>query len=388
MARPPQSTDLLDQPVRRLEDAFARPGGGPLAARADDTIVAERTLFGDVVMAQPTKAPRNEARVLQRIKTMAAAAGEGTTAIGARERLRPATVSKWRLRFAQDRLAGLTDARRAGRPRHYDADTEARILAQLDEQPPAGYATWNGPLLAEALGDVSPHQVWRVLRQQGIQLQRRRSWCVSTDPEFAAKAADIVALYLDPPENALVLCVDEKPHIQALERAQGYLRLPNGRALTGFAHEYVRHGTTTLFAALNVATGQVQAGHYARRRRLEFLDFMNEVVGSYPPDQQIHVVLDNLSTHKPKHDRWLARHPNVHFHFTPTHASWRNQVEIWFSILSRAALRGASFTSPAQVREAIDAFIAAHNPKAAPFEWRKSVVQQVNPQHRYADLRK
>ena len=130
-----------------------------------------------------------------------------------------------------------------------------------------------------------------------------------------------------------MLSVDEKPHIQALERAQGWLKLPNGKAITGFNHEYKRHGTTTLFAALEVATGLVKAGHYQRRRRVEFLHFMNRVVADHP-DREIHVILDNLNTHKPKHDRWLARHKNVHFHFTPTHASWLNQVEVWFSILS------------------------------------------------------
>ena len=186
---------------------------------------------------------------------------------------------------------------------------------------------------------------------------------MSTDPEFARKAADIVGLYLDPPRNAVVLCVDEKPHIQALERAQGWLRLPNGRALTGFSHHYKRHGTTTLFAALDVATGQVQTGHFRRRRRREFLDFMHEVAGTYP-DQELHVVLDNLNTHKPKDDRWLRRRPHVHFHFTPTYASWLNQVECWFSILSRRALKGASFTSPQGLRAAIDGFTQAYNQEA------------------------
>jgi len=172
-----------------------------------------------------------------------------------------------------------------------------------------------------------------------------------------------------------VLSVDEKPHIQALERAQGWLKLPNGKAVTGFSHEYKRHGTTTLFAALNVATGKVKAGHYQRRRRIEFLDFMNSVIAEYP-DQEIHVILHNLSTHKPKRDHWLSLHKKVHFHYTPTHASWLNQIEIWFSILSRRALKGASFTSPKQVRHAIDLFIKAHNKKAAPFEWKKSHVKQ------------
>jgi DDE superfamily endonuclease len=212
-------------------------------------------------------------------------------------------------------------------------------------------------LIAQTLGDVSEHHVWRFLRAQGIDLAGRKSWCLATDPEFAAKAADIIGLYLNPPDNAVVLAVDAcpvraglgprsptrpgKPAIQALERAQGYRKLPNGRARTGFAHESKRRGTTTLFAALEVATGQIQAQHSKRRRRAEFLDLMNEVVAD-DPEQEIHVVLDNLRTHKPKQDRWLARHKNVHFHVTPTHAGWLNQVEIWFSILCRGALKGAS----------------------------------------------
>jgi transposase len=224
---------------------------------------------------------------------------------------------------------------------------------------------------------VPAYRVWEILRKHGIQLQRRRGWCVSIDPEFAPKAAEIVALYLDQPENAVVLAVDEKPHSQTLERAQGYLRLPNGRALRGVSHEYKRHGTTTLFAALNVHSGAVHGKHAQRRRRREFLAFMNEVVADYPV-QEIHVVLDNLNTHKPKHDRWLARHPNVHFHFTPTHASWLNQIETWFSILSRQALRGSSFRSPREVRDRIDAFIAAYNRNALPFRWRAAKVHPVD----------
>lgn len=335
-----------------------------------------------------TRAGTTEQRHAERARyILAAAAGETTSAIASRCGVRPATISKWRTRFAEAGLAGLQDAPRPGAPEKYGRNTEDRILALLDENPPSGYQTWNGRLVAETLGDVSEPQVWRVLRKYGIQLQRRRSWCISTDPEFAAKAADIVGLYLSPPENAIVLSIDEKPGIQALERAQGYLRLPNGRAVTGFNHEYRRHGTTTLFAALDVFTGQVKAGHYGRRRRREFLDFMNEVIADYAPDQEIHVILDNLRTHKPKHDRWLARHPNVHLHFTPTHASWLNQVEIWFSILHRAALRGGSFTAPGEVRKAIDRFLKAYNPTAQPFEWRKREVHQGKLKKYYADLR-
>ena len=294
-------------------------------------------------------------------------------------------VSKWRVRFARDRLAGLADAPRSGKPKTYDAAVDRRILAALDRSPPAGFVRWTAPLLARELGDVSDQHIWRFLRAQRIDLAGRRSWCLSTDPEFAAKAADIVALYLAPPDHAIVLAVDEKPAIQALERAQGYLKLPNGRSLHGQAHEYRRRGTTTLFAALEVATGQIKAKHTRRRRRAEFLDFMNEVVADYP-DQEIHVVLDNLRTHKPKRDRWRARHKNVHFHFTPTHASWLNQVEIWFSILARRTLGGASFTSVRQLRQAIDAFIEAYNPTATPFQWRKATVHPKGLASRITDL--
>ena len=332
------------------------------------------------------RAPTSQQRLVRRSHAiLLAAQGRGTAQIATELGATPAWVSQWRQRYARDRFAGLADRPRPGPPARYDAVTEKRVLAQLDEPPPAGWAHWTGPELAKALGDVSDDQVWRVLRRHGISLARRRSWWISTDPQFAAKAADIVGLYWDPPENAVVLAVDEKPHIQALERAQGWLKLPNGRALTGFNHEYERPGTTTLFAALQIATGQVQAGHYQRRRRVEFLDFMNQVVATHG-GRTIHVVLDNLNTHKPKCDRWLARHPNVQFHFTPTHASWLNLCECWFSILSRRALRGVSFTSPRQVREAIDRFVQAYNPTAAPFEWTKREVHPVGPKKYYSQL--
>jgi transposase len=317
---------------------------------------------------------------------LAVAEGLSNQAVAARLGTRPATVSKWRGRLARDGMSGLADAPRSGKPAHYEVEHERRILAALDEAPPAGYGHWDGALLARHLGDISKHQIWRVLRRREISLARRRSWCISTDPCFAQKAADIVGLYLQPPENAVVLSVDEKPHIQALERAQGWLKLPNGKALTGFSHQYKRHGTTTLFAALEVATGLVRGGHYRRRRRVEFLHFMNRTVAAHP-GREIHVILDNLNTHKPKHDRWLARHPNVHFHFTPTHASWLNQIEVWFSILASKALAGTSFTAPWQVRDQIDAFIAAYNQDAQPFEWSKQVVFSQHPRSTYADLR-
>jgi len=346
------------------------------------TLTPEEKAELELVARRPTSAARD---VFRAGVILQAARGASNEEIAVALKTRPATASKWRGRFLRDRLPGLQDAPRPGKPAIYDRNSERRILKQLDQAPPQGYARWNGTLLAAALQDISDDQIWRVLRKHGISLERRRSWCVSTDPCFAQKAADVVGLYLNPPEHALVLSIDEKPHIQALERAQGWLRLPNGKALTGFQHDYKRHGTTTLFAALEVATGLVKGDHYQRRRRMEFLDFMNSIVQEHP-GREIHVILDNLNTHKPKRDRWLARHKNVHFHFTPTHASWMNQVEIWFSILQSQSLAGASFTSPGELRQHMDDFIAAYNRTAHPFEWKKQVVFQKRPKTLYANL--
>jgi len=325
-------------------------------------------------------------RAVQRARLiLLAEGGMANTAIAQEVGLSRQAVVGWRWRFAQDRIAGLADKPRSGKPKTYDETTERRILEQLDKEPLDGYAVWTGGQVAKALGDVSKHQVWRVLRRHGVQLQRRRSWCVSTDPQFAQKAADIVGLYLDPPENAVVISIDEKPSIQALERAQGWLRLPNGKAVRGHTHEYKRHGTTTLFAALEVHTGLVRVGHYRRKRRREFLDFMNGIVAHHP-ETDLHVILDNFVTHRPKHDRWLARHPKVHFHYTPTHASWLNQIEVWFSILTRAVLLHLSSTDPRQVCAAIDRFTDARNEHPEPFQWTKRVVRPSGLKHSYSDL--
>jgi transposase len=329
---------------------------------------------------------KSEYRLVERARIiLLAGEGRSNEQIAKTLKTRTARVSKWRQRFGAKRLAGLGDAERSGKPAKYDQNTEKRVLGLLDEPPPKGYSQWNGRLLAEALPEISKDQVWRILRRHNICLERRRSWCISTDPEFGPKAADIVGLYLNPPENALVIAVDEKPSIQALERAQGYLRLPDGKAVNGFSHCYKRHGTTTLFAALEITTGQVKTAHYTRRRRREFLDFMNDILAEHP-NREIHVVLDNLNTHKPKEDRWLKRHPNVQLHFTPTYSSWLNQAECWFSILGRQALRGASFTSPRQLRQAIDDFVSVYNETASPFEWKKAVVFASKPKPLYSDL--
>ena len=313
---------------------------------------------------------RERARIV-----LLAAGGMGSRAIGREVGCTPGTASKWRVRYARDRMDGLSETGDRGAEPKYGPEHGQRILALLDQPPPAGYSNWTAPLLARELVDIHEQYIWRFLRAQKIDLSGRKSWCQSTDPDFVAKAADIVGLYMSPPDNAVVLSVDEKPSIQALERAQGYLKLPNGRAMIGQSHDYKRNGTTTLFAALEVATGQVTGRHYKRRRRLEFLDFMNRMVKQYQGNE-IHVILDNLSTHKPKRDRWLARHPNVHFHYTPTHGSWLNQIEIWFSILSAKSLKGGSFASVPQLVNHIHSFIASHNADAKPFVWTKSVVHQ------------
>ena len=198
---------------------------------------------------------------------------------------RPNTVIKWRQRFVQGGLAGLRDAPRPGAKPVYGADFRNQVLAVLETPPPAGQACWDGPAVAAKL-DGSVHAVWRVLRQEGICLQRQRSWCVSTDKEFAAKAANIVGLYLNPPENALVISVDEKPSIQALERATGYVETDNSKIVRGCKSTYKRHGTLNLFAALQVATGLIQTSTTTLKRREEFLQFMDQIVAETPVDRQ------------------------------------------------------------------------------------------------------
>jgi transposase len=201
------------------------------------------------------RSTKTEYRLRQRARiVLLAADGVASRAIGRKVGCTTGTASKWRVRYARDRLAGLDETGERGAEPKYTAETDRRILAVLDRPVPAGHGRWSGPLIAAELGDVDVQYVWRFLRAQKIDLAARKSWCESNDADFAAKAAEIVGLYLDPPDGALVLAVDEKPSIQALERAQGYLKLPNGRALTGQSHDYKRHGTTTLFAALDIAT--------------------------------------------------------------------------------------------------------------------------------------
>jgi transposase len=327
------------------------------------------------VLEARCRSPVTIQRDLKRARiVLLAAEGRSTRSIAKEVGVEPRIVSKWRHRYADEGLDGLDDKPRPGKQPIYTKATDQCILALLDKPPPQGFARWSGPLLAKELGNVDVQYVWRFLRTHKIDLAARKSWCESNDPDFVAKAADVVGLYVDPPAKAIVLCVDEKPSIQALERAQGYLKLPNGRALTGQSHDYRRHGTTTLFAALEVATGKIIAAHSKRRRRVEFLGFMNRLVATYPK-RELHVILDNLNTHK-KNEGWLKQHPKVHFHFTPTRASWLNQVETWFSVLQGQSLTGSSFTAIQQLQQHIDAFIAAYNGTAKPFAWTKKRVHQ------------
>jgi transposase len=220
------------------------------------------------VLEARCRSPVTLQRDLKRARiVLLAAAGHSTRSIAKEVGVQPRIVSLWRRRYADRGLEGLTDKPRPGKKPIYTKATDKRILGLLDKPPPEGFARWTGPLLAEVLVDVDVQYVWRFLRSHKIDLEARKSWCESNDPAFTAKAADVVGLYVAPPEKAIVLCVDEKPSIQALERAQGYLKLPNGRALTGQSHDYKRYGTTTLFAALEVATGKVIAAHSKRRRR-------------------------------------------------------------------------------------------------------------------------
>lgn len=284
------------------------------------------------------------------------------------------TVTKWCKRFSLWGTRGLRDEPRPGKPIKYDAAFRNSVLALLEQPPPPGQSRWDGPAVAEKLGS-SVHAVWRILRREGIHLQRQRSWCVSTDKEFAVKAAEVVGLYLNPPLNAVVLSVDEKPSIQAIERPSGYVETDSGKVVRALKSTYKRHGTLNLFAALEVATGQVKTKITDEKKRVDFQAFLDDVIAEQPADKEIHVILDNYSTHK-KNDDWLAKFDGrVQFHFTPTSASWLNQIEIVFSLLQRKALTGASFQSKDQLRAAIEAFIRRHNERAKPFRWRKRDVK-------------
>ena len=282
------------------------------------------------------------------------------------------TVGKWRKRFRQQGLMGLYDERRPGRPRSIEDDEiMALIHRTLETTPPDGSTHWSCRSMAEETG-LSKSTVQRMWSAFNIQPHRQKHFKLSTDPFFVEKVIDIVGLYLNPPEHAMVLCVDEKSQTQALERTQPLLPLVLGY-VEGVTHGYIRHGTTTLFAALDVASGQVLTQCKPRHRHQEFLSFLRHIDANVPPDLDVHLVVDNYSTHKhAKVKRWLAERPRYHLHFTPTYSSWLNQVEIWFNIITQKAIRRGSFSSVRELVDKIRRFTDSYNPDARPFNWTAS----------------
>lgn len=316
---------------------------------------------------------------------LATAEGEGTSAVARRLGVSRPTVIAWRERYRSGGIEALTDAPRSGRPKTVD---EARIIARTLEPPPSrlGVTHWSTRLLASELG-VGDATVARCWRRFGLKPWRRETFKFSTDPELEAKVRDVIGLYLDPPEKAIVLCVDEKTQIQALDRTAPILPLRPGLPEKA-THDYIRHGTTTLFAALEVATGRVTDACYDRHRHEEFLDFLKRVARAYPR-RELHVVLDNYQTHKhPDVEDWLAKHPRVTLHFTPTSGSWLNLVEVFFGIITRQAIRRGTFTSVKDLVGAIRRFIDGWNDRCHPFVWTKSpdeVLSHARPRQRTSD---
>ena len=291
--------------------------------------------------------------------------------VASRLRITPQTVSKWRNRFVRLRLDGLLDAPRPGAPRTIDEARIDRVIAMTLEQKPAAATHWSTRTMAQASG-LSQTAVSRIWRAFGLQPHRQETFKLSTDPQFVAKTRDIVGLYLDPPTKAMVLCVDEKSQIQALDRTQPLLPLAPGIAERR-THDYARHGTTSLFAALDVATGEVIGQLHRRHRSDEFLQFLRVIETNVPSDLAIHLIMDNYGTHKtPKVRAWFARHPQFHVHFTPTSASWLNQVERWFATLTQKQIRRGTHRSTRQLEDAIRQYLNSYNAKPRPFNWTKS----------------
>lgn len=298
---------------------------------------------------------------------------EGLTNVAVATKLRTsnATVGKWRQRFIEQRVAGLYDEPRPGAPRKITDEDVERIIVKTLETKPKGRTHWSTRKMAEAAG-VSHTTVGRIWRAFGLQPHIVQNFKLSEDPLFIEKVRDIVGLYMDPPDHAVVFSFDEKPQIQALERAQPILPMDFGMPERQ-TDNYVRHGTLDLFAALNVATGKVLAKTKKQHRAKDFVEFLRELDRHVDEELEVHVILDNLSAHKaPAVARWLARHPRFHFHFTPTYSSWLNLVERFFGLLTEHALKRGSYTSIPALRRAIIEYIEAHNEDGKPFKWTKS----------------
>jgi len=304
-----------------------------------------------------------------------AADGVGTNEIVRRVGLSKPAVIGWKRRYAAEGVAGLGDRPKSGRPPVIDA--MQIVLATLEPPPQRlGVTHWSSRLLAKQLG-ISDFTVSTTWKKWGLQPWRRETFKFSTDPELEAKIRDVVGLYLNPPDKAIVLSVDEKSQIQALDRTAPVLPLRLGMAEKQ-THDYVRHGTTTLFAALEVATGKVTDACYPRHRHEEFLKFLKQVAKTYPR-VKLHIVADNYATHKhPAVNAWLAKNPRITMHFTPTSGSWLNMVEIFFGIITRQAIRRGTFTSVKDLIAAIGIFIDAWNERCEPFVWTKTADQIID----------
>ena len=313
---------------------------------------------------------------------LACADGAMNTAVGRRYRTTNATVGKWRQRFIDRRLDGIYDEPRVGAPRTIsDADVEAVIVNTLETTPP-GETHWSTRAMAAKAG-MSHATVGRIWRTFGLKPHVTESFKISPDPQLIEKVRDVVGLYMNPPTNAVVFSFDEKSQIQALQRAQPILPMDIGQPERR-TQNYLRNGTLDLFAALNVATGEVIARCKLRHRAADFVAFLRDIDASVAPALEVHVVLDNLSAHRARGvHRWLLRHPRVHLHFTPTYASWLNLVERFFGLLTEKALRRGSHTSVPQLREAILAYVNAHNAKNKPFKWTKTADEILDKMRRF-----
>lgn len=290
------------------------------------------------------------------------------TVIAERLRCKHQTVSHWRRRFVAGGVSGLSDAPKSGRPRTINDERVAGVLNKVLHSKPKGRSHWSVRAVAEET-NVSKSQVQRYLALFGLQPHRQKSFKLSTDPFFVDKVHDVVGLYLNPPDKALVLCVDEKTQVQALQRTQPVLPIGLGY-LEGVTHDYIRHGTTTLFAALDVATGKVLTQCKPQHRHQEFLSFLRHVDRSVPKNLDVHLILDNYGTHKhPKTRAWLAARPRYHLHFVPTYSSWLNQVERWFALITQQAIRRGSFQSVPDLIRKIEAYVEHYHQHNRPFVW-------------------
>jgi len=302
---------------------------------------------------------------------LACAEGGQNKDIAAEMGLDRATVGKWRRRFAQHRVDGLRDDPRSGAPRTIDDARIEAVIVKTLESVPANATHWSSRGMAKASG-LSISSVQRIWRAFGLQPHRIETFKLSTDPDFVAKVRDVVGLYMSPPERAIVLCVDEKSQIQALDRSQPMLPMRPGQAARR-SHDYKRHGTTSLFAALDIATGAVIGKCYTRHRAREFRKFLDEIEAAVPGDLDIHVVMDNYATHKtPLIRNWLVKRPRWHVHLTPTSASWLNQVERFFALITERKIRRGIYRSVMALRADIVSFIQRHNADPKPFRWTKS----------------